>query len=155
MLNRRSRYRARRRLVAGAVWVLMGCYSYQPVVTDVSPGTPVSCVLTDAGSLALGPLIGPTAARVDGRLIELSDTTLIVAVTAVRDRSGEDTYWKGERVVLRRTDVASIRRERLSTVRTIGAVGVAVAIAALAVGLVAGAGGSGGSGGRGVSPGSR
>jgi hypothetical protein len=138
-----------RRIVAGALGLLTACYSFQPLDTTPPAGTNVSAVLTDAGSLALGPLIGARTARVDGRLLRFDDSTLVLAVTEVQDRRSEATDWKGEVVTLPRSDIASIQHRKLSAAKTMGALGLAIGIAALATTISLAAGGTGGSGGAG------
>jgi hypothetical protein len=146
--------------VALAVQLLTGCYTYAPV--DVSLGVPtqreVAVDITDRGRFELGGAIGQSPARIEGRLLAASDTTLTLAVSNVQALGGATTPWAGEPVTVRRTGVAGVRQRKLSASRTallVGAIAGAVALVFTAGLAIAGggddAGGDTGGGGGGES----
>jgi hypothetical protein len=132
-----------------------GCHRYEPVTAaTVERGANVSVTLTDFGTANLGRLLGMGVGTVEGELISLSDSSLAIAVQVVRQRNGVETFWKGERVTLPRSDVAEIRQRRLSKGKSAAAT---VAVIAAAVGAVeafigTGSGGSPPGGGGGPGP---
>jgi hypothetical protein len=134
-------------LVAG------GCYRYAPI--DGGPqsiGSPVRVQLTDAGAVAMAPLIGARIESVDGRITSAADTAVTLAVTGTTDRFGNEVPWRGEQVVIPRSALAGFQRRTLDRKRSYLFGGVAVGLAA-AVGVGFGINGSGG-GGRGAGTGS-
>ena len=130
-------------LAAGAL-LCSACYSYLPLRTpEPRPGMRVSAELTDSGSASLGEYIGRDATAVQGRLVAVADTALEVSVVSVRSRNGQESFWKGEPVTLRRSLIARLRERRLAKGGTLlvgGAIvaGFALAIDALAGGILGG-----------------
>jgi hypothetical protein len=94
-----------------------GCYRYVPF-EHPGPSTPVSAALTDRGSVELSEAIGPSAVRIDGRLISITDTTLSLAVSKVRFRNGNANVWSGEAVTVPRTYIATLQERQFSGGRT-------------------------------------
>jgi len=137
-------------IAVAATQGLSACYRYTPILaTPADVGTDVRVGLTDAGSLALGPMIGPQVETMDGRLVTIADTSLVLSVQQTENRAGLETSWRGERVTVPRSAVARIERRQLSQGRSwaVGALAVA-AVAAIgrAVNLVGGGGSRGGGG---------
>lgn len=120
-------------LVPGLLGVA-GCYSYRPLATAPQPATQVSVVLTDHGRAAAGRSIGSGTDRVEGALVDASDTAYVLSVTAVHPLSGRVVRWAGETVSVRREYVARLYERRFSRGRTAlmvgGALAAAVAIVA-------------------------
>jgi hypothetical protein len=87
-----------------------------------SPGGPigkeVQLTLTDSGSVFMTPKLGPSSEAVYGRLAADSAGQWILSMTGVRQRSGVDIDWKGERVAVPRVFVASASERRFSRART-------------------------------------
>lgn len=111
---------------------LVGCRTYVPIETqEPQPGTKVRAELSDQGAANLASLIGPRAVAVDGHVAAAGGPELVLAVSAVQRRDGLEEFWRGERVSIVRTDIASLRREKISPLRTGFVVGTAAALAYL------------------------
>lgn len=139
-LFRKPRGRTRRRVSRAAVCtavstVLGGCYEYAPTLNPVASATgPVQVTLTDAGSLAVAGQVGPRIAAIEGLCTSATPDSLVLSVTQTTARGGSDTFWKGERVAVPRSAVASFGVRRLNVTRTaiVSVVGVGAAVAAIA-----------------------
>jgi hypothetical protein len=126
-------------ILAGCV---SGCYGYYQPPAGVAPvDRDVQLTLTDSGSVALAPSIGPSGAAISGRLLADSAESYRVAVSSVRQRAGFDVGWNGEGIVVPRALVAGVAERRFSRTRT-------AMFGALAIGVLAALreafGGSGG-----------
>ena len=119
---------------------LAGCYTYAPVDgTAPSTGAQVSADITDAGRVALADSLGPSPARVEGRLVSATDSTITLAVSGVQPLRGERAAWTGERVTLRRTAFDRLTARRLAVGRSLvaGAIALGAAVAlAVTLGIV-------------------
>jgi len=100
------------------VLVGAGCYRYVPLEAP-SPSVPLSATLTDRGSVELSEAVGATAVRIDGRLINLTETAVSLAVAKVSFRNGLVNTWQGEPVTVPRTYIATLKERRLSRGRTV------------------------------------
>jgi hypothetical protein len=123
--------------IAAFMVSMTGCYSY-PVrpLAEVSRSAAVSAEITDVGRVALAEPIGSGVARVDGRVLEVSDSVIRLAVTDVTFLSGLSNKWQGQDVTLRLQDVKSVSQRTYSKQRTT----IAIVLGALLAGtlLVAG-----------------
>ncbi len=128
-------------MVAAGATLAGACYSYVPIRTPAPrPGDRISAELTDSASAALGAYVGRDAASVSGRVLSVTGDDLAIAVTSVRARDGQTSYWKGESITLSRSLVSGIRERHLAKGGTLlvgGLVtaGLLVAIDALTGGL--------------------
>jgi hypothetical protein len=123
---------------------LTGCFQFVPVSrSDVPSGAEVSLGITDPGRVALAEPIGPGISRVDGRIVENRDTSIVLAVTSVRFIDLDVTMYRdGERVEIAHRHISEIRERRLSQSRSWIAAGVAAAgVAALLLISIVGFGG--------------
>ena len=116
-----------RRFAIASLVFLGGCYGYYPPDTPAPVGKSVEVTLTDSGSFALARQIGPSAAAINGRLTSDSASALILSVTGVRQRDGNEVDWKGERVLVPRPLVVKLEERRFSRGRTTLFVGSVVA----------------------------
>ncbi len=110
-----------RRLVSWiAVGALAGCYVYRPLDT-VQPrvGARVSADLTDVGSDTLSRYVGPGVTSLRGGVVSAEQAAVTLAVTSVMDRSGQEQFWKGERVRVPRAVVRDFEQRRLSVGRSV------------------------------------
>ena len=107
--------------------------------------------LTDAGAVALAPLVGNRVEIVDGRLASAADTVLTLSVTGTTDRLGNETPWRGEEVAIPRTMVAGVEQRTLDRGKSYLVGGITAGLVAV-VGIGFSMNGSGG-GDRGSSPG--
>ena len=131
---------------------LTGCYKYTPLATaDPAPGARIAVDLTPTGSDTLARFVGPNVMAIEGRVVEAAGSDLLLAVSVVRKRTGEEDFWKGETVSIPRGVVSGLRQRRLATGRTLLLAGAVAALGAT-VGAAASGGGSGGGGGGGGPP---
>jgi hypothetical protein len=131
---------------------LAGCYKYTPLATtDPAPGTRVAVELAPAGTDTLARFVGPNVIRIEGRVLQAGGSDLLLAVSVVRKRNGEEDFWKGETVSIPRGTISGLRQRRLATGRTLLLAG-AVAVAGATVGAAASSGSSGGGGNGGGPP---
>ncbi len=138
------RHRLRGGLALGLVSGLAaGCYTSRPLTAVPAPDTHLTVVLNDQGRVGVGSQVGPSAAQIEGTLVQATDTGYVLEVSAVEGISGARQRWAGEVVNLRTDYVASVRERRLSPVRTalavIGFAGSAIVfIASQGLGVLGG-----------------
>lgn len=147
----------RARLVLPALAILLGaCFNVVPVTGTPPQGAQLEAVLSDSGTVALTPRIGPNAGTIIGTLTAARGDTLDIAIAEVRTRDGMTYYLKGTSISLLRTDLSALRMRQLDKRRTIVAATVGVfGAAALAAGVQAISGGSDNTGGGGGNPAAR
>jgi hypothetical protein len=137
-----------RQVVLLAVLGLTGCYSYLPLDTpNPAQGREVSVDITSAGADSLARMLGPGVRAISGRVIEASDSGLMLAVTSTRDRSDFEAPWKGERVTIPRGMMDRVRERRFSVGRS-ALLGGAIVGAGVGAAVAFSGGGAGG-----ISPG--
>ena len=139
---------------APTVALLSGCYEYVAPragsngVGPLAPptGKAVRVELTDAGTASLAPAVGPGVTSLTGRLVSADDSAVTVAVDATVKRNGLEDFWKGENVVVRRSEVAAFQEKAFSRTKTAVASGIVVGLAAIFYAALGGSlgGGSGG-----------
>jgi len=95
--------------------------------------------LSDEGSVRLAPMIGPRIEAIDGRIMEASDTALVVGVEAVVAQGGRSMNWNMERLTVQRAAVSSIRTRTLDRRKSWIVAGLGV-VGAIALGEVFGLG---------------
>ena len=81
----------------------------------------------------MAPMIGPRIDAIDGRTVEVNDTSLVVAVEAVVTQSGRSMAWSNERLTVPRGAVSSIRTRTLDRRKSWIVAGLGV-IGAIALG---------------------
>jgi hypothetical protein len=145
------------RFPAGALAVLpllAACYVEQPLLSPApAPNTRVSLVLNDQGRYEAAPQIGPFAMRVEGAVLQATDSDYLVEVSDVIDIRGTRNKWAGETVPLQRRYVAMAYERRLHRGRSYALVGAMAALFVSAVikfdlfGFASGSGGGGPPGG--------
>jgi hypothetical protein len=114
--------------------IATGCYSYRTVPSEaVSPGTPISLGITDRGRVAIGELVGPGALRIEGTLVERTDSLFVVRVSEVDYLDGRSTKWSGETVRVPRDYVGTVGERNFARGRTWLAAGAVTALTAAAV----------------------
>ena len=112
--------------------LLCGCYGYYPTTTPTPVGHDVELTLSDSGAVALARQVGPSAEAIRGRFANDSANAVVLAVTGVRQRDGNDVDWKGERVAIPRPLVTKLSERRFSRART-ALLGTVVAVSAIAL----------------------
>lgn len=117
------------------------CFHYEPLGNEPpTTGAMVRVHLTEPGTLALVPVLGPGAREVDGVLVGVPDTAFVVAVSAVT-REGARITWAGETVALRRDAVAFMEHRKVDRTRSAIAAGGIIASMFLTARLARNAGG--------------
>lgn len=112
--------------------LLCGCYDYLPAPRTVPlAGRRIQVTLTDEGSAALAPQVGPSAEALGGTLLSDSEGSYVISVRTVRNRAGWETGWKGEEVRVPQRVVMRLEQRRLSKTRTtIGSIALVAALVA-------------------------
>ncbi|HXS23090.1 MAG TPA: hypothetical protein VN719_02590 [Gemmatimonadales bacterium] len=114
--------------------LIAGCYSYQSVgqvdTASPEPGKRVELRLTDEGGRALVSQLGPDAQTVDADVVGSDTSAIMLAVWHVEDTHNRQTQWRGERVVIPRGAIATLRERKLSVAGT-GVLGGLIAGGAL------------------------
>jgi hypothetical protein len=122
-----------RLLVAMVVLPLLaGCYSMIPLATmQPAPGTKVTVLLNDEGRMNTAQQVGPYTMRIDGQLVQATESNYVLAVTDVVDIRGAHSKWTGETVPLPRSYVMTTYERKFSTPKTV------IMVSALTAGFVA------------------
>src|SRR4051812_10259132 len=101
--------------LAAAALLACGCYTYRPLPTgEPVVGTHVAAGLTTDGSRGLSDSAGPDVAQVEGRVVHVDATSVVLAVSHVESIRGVQTGWRGERLVIPRLAVGSWQEKHLS-----------------------------------------
>lgn len=131
--------------------VLAGCYTLVPVASlqQPAPGTKVQVLLNDEGRMNTAQQVGPYTMRIDGEVVQASESNYVLAVTDVVDIRGAHSKWTGETVPLPRSYVMTTYEKRFSTPKTVLLLGTVTAgfVALVASFNLFGFGNSGSSGG--------
>jgi len=137
---------------AASLVCVCGCYGYiAPPRGQSLVGREVQLSLTDSGSVVLASAIGPSAESITGRIVVDTAATYVVSLSSVRRRGGDETEWRGERVLVARTLITDIGARRFSPTRTALFSGVVSAGLVAARFAFQGRGSGGGGGGVGQS----
>jgi hypothetical protein len=97
-----------------------GCYAYVPTSsTRPVTGADVQLALTDSGTVAMTPFVGPSVGLVSGRVVGDSAGSYLLSMTRSARRDGIETDWRGERIAVSRALVADVSTRRFSPGRTI------------------------------------
>jgi hypothetical protein len=133
--------------------LLAGCYTMTPLATmQPAPGTKLTVLLNDEGRMNTAQQVGPYTVRIDGQLVQASESNYVLSVTDVVDIRGAHSKWTGETVPLPRSYVMTTYERKFSTPKTVLLLGVVTAgfVALVAsFNLFGFGGGSNGSGGGG------
>lgn len=137
-------------LCAGLLLFQSGCYTLLPLQEQAPvPQSLVAVVLNDRGRALMGDRLGETIDRVEGVLVESSETAVKLHVSRTVSLQGSTAIWAGEEVVVQREGVRGFRARQFSRGRTamfsIAAV-VGLAVIGGALTLLVGGGGRPGDG---------
>lgn len=117
--------------IASTVVSVSGCYTYAARSTsDIKPNLYISAEINDAGRVALGQRVGPEVMRMDGQVVEQTDSSVQLMVSKVTYLNGFSDTWQGQSVSLRTQDIKSVTQRTYSKSRT------ALLIGAMAAGLI-------------------
>src|SRR2546429_8788466 len=76
--------------------LLAGCYFYEPLrTTEPQVGTRVAAELTGYGADTLARYVGPSVMSVRGYVVSAENTNVVLSVTSVTDRYGQEQSWRG------------------------------------------------------------
>ncbi len=113
--------------------LLAGCYFYEPLrTTEPQVGTRIAAELTGYGSDTLARYVGPSVTSVRGHVVSAENTNVVLSVTSVTDRYGQEQSWRGERVRVPRLAIQDFQQRRFSLGRSLllGAAFLGVTVAA-------------------------
>lgn len=119
-----------------------GCYTYRSAgATPVASGSRIALYLNDQGRVGLSTRVGPEIARLDGALVEKTDSAYVIRVRKITDLAGNEQLWSDETVsvdpgFLKDVTVRQFSRNR--TLVAVGATGLAVGAFAVTRSIIAG-----------------
>jgi len=149
MLATRGFSRNARRVLTGICFgslaLNVGCYTYLPVQSQPPQVTErVSLTINDRGRVLLADKIGPILDRVEGRMISIDSTNVVLSVTRVINLRGVASNWVGEEVTVPREGILGFQPRPFSKRKTVFLVGAIVGgILAFALSLSLAVSGSG------------
>jgi hypothetical protein len=130
---------------------VVGCYRYATIApSGIIPASEVRMNLSASGASALAPKLGRSTFAVEGRILALTDSTYVLAVSSTLARAPDDetsmvrTVWAGESVAIPKGAVAGVEQRSLDGRRTAVAAGVATVLGVLAAKILVHAIGSSG-----------
>ncbi|MBA3578535.1 MAG: hypothetical protein H0W42_00960 [Gemmatimonadaceae bacterium] len=104
---------------AAAALLFAACYKLVPVAGETPSGeSQVVLEFTDAGAEQLGGVLGAAIISARGRPLAWTADTIALAMIATTRRTGEEQFWKGDRVAIPRGAVARIYERRLDRGKT-------------------------------------
>lgn len=116
-------------LLAGLVGPA-GCYRYVPAdLAEVSPGRDVRLRVSPEETARFAAVIGPDTRTLEGRVVELTDSELMVEVPVVSNQVGSRIQTLNQRLDLARTGISFVEIRELDRTKTTIAVGGGAAIA--------------------------
>ncbi len=132
--------------------LLAGCYVNRPFAElrpEPAPGTRLVIELTDAGRVAMAPQVGPDVDRVEGALIQRSDSQYVLGVSKVFGLYGALQKWEGEQMTFPTPYVRRLFERRFSLGRTLivaGGMATGLVVLGVSTSLLAGGGNDSGPG---------
>jgi hypothetical protein len=100
--------------------VSTGCYTYPARTTsEVNPPALVAVDVTDAGRVELSDQMGTEVKRIEGQVVQRSDSALRLMVTEVSFLNGTSNKWQGQEVTIRPLDVKTLSQRTYSKQRTL------------------------------------
>jgi len=118
-------------IAAAGLFVLAGCYTYEPARTTPQPGNELALDINDTGRVALRGAMGPEISQIEGRLIQKTATDYVISVSLVHLLRGGEQTWSGEEVRLKQEFVSTIYEKRFSKSRTLIASATTAAVVVL------------------------
>ena len=120
--------------VASVLASSTGCYTYPArAASEVNPPALVSVDVTDAGRVELTDQMGTEVKRIEGQVVQRSDSALRLMVTEVSFLNGTSNKWQGQEVTIRPIDVKALSQRTYSRQRTMVAALVVGGLIALTV----------------------
>jgi hypothetical protein len=120
--------------IASMVASSTGCYTYPArAATEVNPPALVSVDVSDTGRVELSEQMGNEVKRIEGQVVQRSDSSLRLMVTEVSFLNGTSNKWQGQEVTIRPLDVKAISQRTYSQQRTMVAALVLVGLIGLTI----------------------
>ncbi len=111
-----------------------GCYKSVPTTFDgLQPNTTIVADVNDVGRVSLGQNAGPEVARLEGKVVQKSDTAARVLVSSIWYLNGTESAWQGQELMLRNLDIKSVTQRSFSRSRTTTAIIGLAAVAAVVI----------------------
>ena len=106
-----------------ALTLFSACYRYIPASSgDLIIGGEYRGHLTSEGSQRVARIVGENVERFDGRIVTVTDTAYLVAMSATLKRSEQrQTVWSGEQLIIPRSAVSRFELRQLDRPRTVRA----------------------------------
>lgn len=105
-----------------------GCYRYVPMAgSRPALGERYSLELTDGGRVGLAERLGSGVIRVEGTLLQMTDTAYVMSVAGIETIDGGSSHWSGEKVSIPPQYIGSLQERAFSRGRTAAAIGAAAA----------------------------
>jgi hypothetical protein len=106
--------------IASVLLSSTGCYTYPArAPSEVNPPALVSVDVTDAGRVELSGQMGTEVKRIEGQVVQSSDSAIRLMVTEVSFLNGTSNKWQGQEVTIRPLDVKSLSQRTYSRQRTL------------------------------------
>jgi hypothetical protein len=113
--------------IASVVVSSSGCYTYPARATsDVNPPALVAVDVSDAGRQELSEQMGTEVKRIEGQVVQRSDSGIRLMVTEVSFLNGTSNKWQGQEITIRPLDIKTLSQRTYSRQRTLVA-GLALA----------------------------
>lgn len=104
---------------AAASLLLAACYKQVPLAGETPSGkSHVILEFTGAGAERMGGALGAAVMSARGRPLAWTSDTIALAMVATTRRTGDEQFWKGERVAIPRDAVARVYERRLDRGKT-------------------------------------
>jgi hypothetical protein len=118
----------RRAIAVVTLCTTTACYTTVPLESfPPAVGSDVVVMLTDVGSTAMASVVGPRVRGVSGRSLGVAGDSLLLSVKTVIKQDGNEEFWRGERVAISHSDVATVGGRHFSALKSGAIVGVVVA----------------------------
>jgi hypothetical protein len=106
--------------IASVIASSTGCYTYPArTPSEVNPPALVSVDVTDAGRVELSDQMGTEVKRIEGQVVQRSDSAIRLMVTEVSFLNGTSNKWQGQEISIRPLDVKSLSQRTYSRERTL------------------------------------
>lgn len=128
--------------------LLAGCFQYVPVRNaSPRPGTRVQVFLNDPQEVRTGEVTANDVVEIRGEVVSADSARLLLSAFGLTSRSGYEHVATGQTTMVPRLNIAGIRENRVSPLRTGFLAGAVVLAGAIFVSEVANPRGSGPGGG--------
>lgn len=101
-----------------------GCYTYRSAASiPVASGSRVALMLNDQGRVGISHRVGPEIARIDGSVVEKTDSAYTIRVRKITDLAGNTQLWSDETISVSQEYLKDVTVRQFSRNRTMLAVG--------------------------------